>query len=188
MRLRRLAGIQIPFPSRLIMKIHSLAAGITALLFATLHASPVAAATTNYVDVQQGSGACQPAREYPDLRMRQKEVDNIGTTNAYIICSPQVHYIGGVVLGVQFQFVNNSDVVRTFRCTMQNDYLDSNHSIPNVVREVTVAPGESGAVLFGEGDDFSNPEVQMPGVQCILPPSTSLAYMLMSYNEVDADT
>jgi len=170
------------------MKSRLLTTAIGALLFGVLQASPAAAAVTVFGDVQQGSGACQPAREYPDLRMRQKEVDNIGTTNAYIICSPQVHYIGGVVLGVQFQFVNNSDVVRTFRCTMQNDYLDSNHSIPNVVREVTVAPGESGAVLFGEGDDFSNPEVQMPGVQCILPPSTSLAYMVVIYDEADADT
>src|SRR5690606_6003501 len=142
------------------MKIHSLAAGITALLFATLHATPVAAATTNFVDVQQGSGACQPAREYPDLRMRQKEVDNIGTTNAYIVCSPRVHFINGIVRGLQFRLVNNSDVPRTFRCTLQNDYLDSDNSIPNIVREATVDPGESVTLGYAE-EDFNNPDVQI---------------------------
>lgn len=169
------------------MKNRVLAASIAALLCAAVDVSPATAATGLFIDGAQAAGVCQPAREYPDLRMRQKEVDNIGTTNAYIVCSPRVHFINGIVRGLQFRLVNNSDVPRTFRCTLQNDYLDSDNSIPNIVREATVNPGESVTLGYAEGD-FNNPDVQIPGVQCILPPSTSLAYMLMSYNEVDADT
>jgi hypothetical protein len=169
------------------MKSRLLTTAIGALLFGVLQASPAAAAVTVFGDAQQGSGACQPAREYPDLRMRQKEVDNIGTTNAYIVCSPRVHFINGIVRGLQFRLVNNSDVPRTFRCTLQNDYLDSDNSIPNIVREATVDPGESVTLGYAE-EDFNNPDVQIPGVQCILPPSTSLAYMVVIYDEADADT
>lgn len=166
------------------MKIQLASAALAIAVASALAATPAQAAVTSFADAQQGSGACQPAREYPDLRMRQKEADNIGDTNVYLVCSPRVHYINGSVSGLTFQFANNSDVERTFRCTMQNDFLNSGQIVANVVREVTVAPGESDGIQFGEGD-FVNPSVQLPGVQCILPPSTSLAFMTMVYSELD---
>jgi hypothetical protein len=168
------------------MKNRVLAASIAALLCAAVDVSPATAATGLFIDGAQAAGVCQPAREYPDLRVRQKEIDNIGTTNAYVVCSPMVHVLGGQLGGIGITFYNSGNTPKTIRCTMQNDYLGSGYSVSSIVREVSVGADDTDGINFDE-DDFNNPELQMPGVQCILPAGTSLAFVAIRYSELDID-
>src|SRR5690606_4744654 len=50
--------------------------------FATAPAANAATTCSSYCGLQLPAGVRQPAREYPALRVRQIEIDKIGTTNA----------------------------------------------------------------------------------------------------------
>lgn len=170
------------------MKTHLHAAFATALAAGALIAPHAAiAADTEFGDLQQPGGVCQPAREYPDVRVRHIELDNIGAANAYIICAPNVHYSGGSTQAIFLPFYNSGATARTVKCTLQNNYLGSGISVTTVVKETVVQPGGYNSVEFFDHQSPSE-DLDMPGIQCILPPLVSVGYIFVEYTENDADT
>lgn len=154
---------------------------LTALSCASAQAVPV---PQEAVQRMQPAANCQPAREYPDLRVREVEIDNIGTTNAYVICelmppfwqSPDMDTTLTGVSMIRLRFHNAGPAAATIQCNLQ-DSLSGSYPVPTRKSEVTVEPGASGFVTYLPIGQPAAPgliELSRAGAQCILPPGTSL--------------
>lgn len=167
------------------MKTLLLSSTCSALVASAFLGSPTAhAATTSFDDFQQPAGVCQPAREYPDLRVRQIEIDNIGTTNAYVVCAPNHHYVNGNTTRIYIAFQNAGDTERTIKCTLHNQYMGGGSELNSVVREVVVGAGEQSSIDWEVGEE-GLPHLDFTGIQCILPTQTSVGYVYVEYDEED---
>lgn len=154
---------------------------LSALVVALAAVASAVAALPPQTFYQQdhAAGSCQPAREYPDLRVRQLEMDNIGTGNAYVVCAinPRLANQGvSSVAMVNVIFFNAGSVPATIRCTLKDQWgvlgpLTSHR------KEVELSPGEVDGVLFrAETDGIFQTDLLAAGVQCILPPNTSVLH------------
>jgi hypothetical protein len=171
------------------MKTTSLASAcalLVAAAFATAPAANAATTYTYYYDLQQPAGVCQPAREYPDLRVRQIEIDNIGTTNAYVVCAPNAHYENGATDSIYIAFKNAGTVDRKVKCTLHNTWVGSGMPLGTVVQEVDVPAGtEDDGFFYVEVGDPGISHLNAAGIQCILPSEVSIGYVYVGYEELD---
>lgn len=155
----------------------------TTLAAAALSASPAALAVITLDSFSQPGAHCQPAREYPDARIRQSEIDNIGNANVYVVCSSPAHYLSGQTQSIQMIFLNSDAVERTVRCTLQNRILGGD-DYGTVLKEAAISVGDSETISFSL-EDTEEFGLTFAGIQCILPPQVSMGYTYLIYEEND---
>lgn len=163
-----------------------------ALLLAALAATALPAlsqaqqsVTRDLTSFRHAAENCQPAREYPDLRVRQMEIDNIGTTNAYVVCGlTPPHMWSAKIKTVTVVIYNDTYSTATVVCNLQdNAYLNGATTTykQQVVLHAKIAHGFTFAEPV-EGQDHQN-GLSLAAVQCILPPGTSIQGTEITYQD-----
>src|SRR5690606_11123832 len=114
----------------------------------------------------------------------QIEIDNIGTTNAYVVCAPNAHYENGATDSIYIAFKNAGTVDRKAKCTLHNTWMGSGMPPGTVVQEVDVAAGTEDYGSFyvkvgGPGTSHRS----TAGIQCIRPSEVSSGYVYVGYAE-----
>lgn len=161
------------------MRLPMLAAAATTLALSAT--APAEAALSFYDEISQPAALCQPAREYPDLRIREVEIDNIGTTNAYVVCAPPGFVAGGATTLVNINFANAGAVDQVVRCTVRVGFLGSIYETTR--HDVNVFAGSTGGTALSLGPDDGN--LDYLGIQCILPPDVSMGQIYREYSMED---
>lgn len=134
-------------------------------------------AIQDLMEIAHAAETCQPAREYPDLRVRQLEMDNIGKANAYIVCGlTRPSHASSTTQAVAISFVNDSPEPATITCNLQDNRRDVPLEATITYRkQLVLQPGASGMIGFGESFDETTYQysLALASAQCILPPGTS---------------
>lgn len=135
---------------------------------------------------EHGPGLCQPAREYPDLRIRQREIDNIGNTNAYVVCSLRAP-VNTTIIGAHIYFTNNrSSGDLTIVCNVQDTWYLSGTKA-TVRKSLTVPAQQRLPITFFHGGDvgeFYETQLFAASTQCILPPGASIDIVSVQFDYV----
>lgn len=154
--------------------------------YAVLGASSAFAATAmagviTRTEYRHASETCQPAREYPNARIRTDKIDNIGSGNVYVACGLGVMQGSTGTKTVLVYLNNDSDAPVEISCTMRNTYAGLVTGM-NSTKSTTVSAGSIGSLVW-TGADFGETVLTYPGIQCVLPEDTGVSLIGFNYDE-----
>ena len=140
-------------------------------------ALPVGAATQNHWMQANGSGVCQAALPNFEgqIRKRPLAIQNEGTANAFVTCSPtSLQYAEASSGGHGVFFKNDSDAGVTIGCTGVMGASD--WSTEYSPRSVTIAANDTGAIYWEPTDFPTNGSSSQTtfNVSCTLAPGVGL--------------